>query len=125
MVWEKVSTELSEFLEKALQSCDCQKKKMFGCPVYFVNNNMFAGVHQKSLFIRLSEADRKEIFAAGCGATVFEPMEGRTMKEYVVLPESVYGNPQTFAKWLNRSYEFVLGLPEKEVKAGKKGKKKE
>lgn len=114
--------ELSEILEKALVSCDCQKKQMFGCPAYFINNNMFTGVHQKSLFLRLPEADRQELLALNCGATRFEPMAGRIMKEYVVLPESIYNDSQALSQWLNRSYEFVLSLPVKEP--NKKVKKK-
>ena len=39
----------------------CEKKKMFGSPVYFINRNMFAGVQADNLFIRLSEPDRAEI----------------------------------------------------------------
>lgn len=116
MIWEKVSTELCELLEKALMSCDCQKKQMFGCPAYFVNNNMFTGVHQSNLFIRLPEAAQKELLASNPEATKFEPMPGRIMKEYVALPESIYNNSNELSKWLNRSYEYVLSLPLKEVK---------
>jgi TfoX/Sxy family transcriptional regulator of competence genes len=116
LVWEKVSTELSELLEKALISCDCQKRQMFGCPAYFVNNNMFTGVHQSSLFIRLSEVAQKELLVSNPDVTKFEPMAGRIMKEYIVLPESIYNDSKALSKWLNRSYEYVLSLPLKETK---------
>lgn len=42
MTWKKVSPELCALLEKVLMSYDCRNKPMFGCPAYFVNNNMFA-----------------------------------------------------------------------------------
>ena len=62
---------------------------MFGCPVFFVNSNMFSGVFEDDIFIRLSEKDRKELFSKYDEAAPFEPMKGRKMKEYVVLPESI------------------------------------
>ncbi len=38
------------------------------------------------------------------------------MKEYVVLPPSVYDNNEEMRKWLNISYEYVFSLPLKEEK---------
>ena len=40
---------------------------MFGCPAYFTNGNLFAGVHQSSLMVRLPEngAPRSWRWAAG------------------------------------------------------------
>jgi TfoX/Sxy family transcriptional regulator of competence genes len=90
MPWKKASIELSEYLEAALSSFKCKKKLMFGSPAYFVNSNMFTGVFQDDIFIRLSEQDRSEITASNDEVVPFEPMEGRIMKEYVVLPESLY-----------------------------------
>lgn len=121
MEWKKVSAELSDFLEAALMGFDCVKRKMFGCPAYFVNDNMFSGVHGDSLFIRLSEQDRKEILESFDEVMVFEPVEGRQMKEYVVLPESLYTRGELLDEWLKRSYGFALVLALKE-KSKKKGK---
>lgn len=55
MPWKKANKELSDFLDGALSSFKCQKKIMFGSPAYFVNTNMFTGVFQDDIFIRLSE----------------------------------------------------------------------
>lgn len=120
MEWKKVSTEIAEFIDHELTPFNCDKKKMFGCPVYFVNNNMFAGVQQDNLFIRLSEKDREEIFALNDEVKSFEPMEGRIMKDYVVLPESVFTQKEFLDQWLNRSYSFVSSLAPKEPKSKKK-----
>ena len=110
MPWKKASKELSEFLDGALSSFKCQKKLMFGSPAYFVNSSMFTGVFQDDIFIRLSEQDRSEITASNDEVVPFEPMEGRIMKEYVVLPESMYSKPSQFTNWLNRSYQYASGL---------------
>ncbi len=116
MKWKKVSPHLCRLLDKALVPYHAEKKQMFGCPAYFVNGNMFAGVHQDSLFVRLSAPDRQELFDTCDEAARFEPMAGRIMREYVVLPESLAGDPQQFDKWLQRSFRYVSSLPMKEKK---------
>jgi TfoX/Sxy family transcriptional regulator of competence genes len=121
MEWKKVSAELCEVIDAALASYDCSKKMMFGCPAYFINNNMFAGVQADNIFIRLSEQDRKEIFLSCDEVSTFEPVAGRQMKEYVVLPEPVYSDSEIFEKWLDRSYIFTKSLVPREPKK-KKGK---
>lgn len=123
MEWKKVSPEVCAVLEEALKPYDCEKKPMFGCPAYFVNRNMFAGVHQDHLFIRLPEGDKEEIFDAFVEATTFVPMEGRPMREYVVLPAAIYSHAEILKQWLDRSYRYVSALPPKEPKATSKIKK--
>ena len=116
MAWKKVSPELREQLEKSMLSFDCQRKFMFGSPTYFVNNNMFVGIHQDTIMLRLSQQDREKILSAYDEVTPFEPMEGRIMKEYVALPESVYNDADILRDILNRSYQYALSLLPKEPK---------
>jgi hypothetical protein len=82
---------------------------MFGCPVYFINNNMFAGLHQDNLFIRLSETDRERVFTTYEGMCPFEPMKGRTMKEYGGVPKSPVYPSGTFRK-THGSFVLVCGF---------------
>ena len=116
MAWKKVSPELREQLEKSMLSFDCQQRFMFGSPTYFVNNNMFVGIHQDTIMLRLSQKDREEILSTYDEVTPFEPMEGRIMKEYVALPESVYNDADILRDILNRSYQYALSLLPKEPK---------
>ncbi len=51
---------------------------MFGYPAYFINGNMFVGVHGDKLFLRLSDADMVEITKDCRDVVAFEPMPGRT-----------------------------------------------
>jgi TfoX/Sxy family transcriptional regulator of competence genes len=120
MKWKKVPSALIEFMEQALSAYPSQRKSMFGCPVWFVNGNMFAGLHQDNLFVRLPAEIQKQLFAECDEATVFEPMAGRPMKEYAVLPESLYNDQIEFTKWLERSFRYVSSLPVKEPKGAKK-----
>jgi len=122
MNWKKVPPELRELLDRNMLPFDCQKKFMFGSPTYFVNNNMFAGIHQDTIIIRLPEQDRQEILSTYDEAAPFEPMPSRIMKEYIALPESVYGDADVLQEWLNRSYRYALSLKPKETKQ-RKGEK--
>src|SRR5659263_288340 len=110
MAWKKPNEELSKFLEERISAFDVKKKKMFGCPVYFANDNMFAGVFENDIFIRLSEQDRNKINSENDEVMPFEPMKGRVMKEYVVLPDSLYNVPEKFHELLSSSYDHVSSL---------------
>src|SRR3990170_7094318 len=116
MAWKKPSEELSKFLDESISSFDVKKKKMFGCPVYFTNDNMVAGVFENDIFIRLPEKDRKEIISENDEVMPFEPIKGRVMKEYVVLPDSLYNDPEKFHELLSSSYNHVSSLPAKQKK---------
>jgi len=115
--WKKVSPELTGLLERAIVPLGADKRMMFGCPVYTVNSNMFAGAHQDSLFVRLPESDRQEFRAQYPDARPFEPMAGRVMKEYMLLPEDVYNNPEALHQWLRRGHVYALSLPPKQRKS--------
>lgn len=114
MAWKKPNEELSKFLDESISSFDVKKKKMFGCPVYFANDNMVAGVFENDIFIRLSEKERKELILENDEVMPFEPLKGRVMKEYVVLPDSLYNDPEKFHGLLRSSYDHVSSLPAKQ-----------
>ena len=123
MAWKKPSEELSQFLDERMSSFDVKKKKMFGCPAYFANDNMISGVFENDIFLRLSEQDRKKIISESDEVMPFEPVKGRVMKEYVVLPDSMYNDPEKFHELLRRSYEYVSSLPPKQKKTRSSQKK--
>lgn len=125
MPWEKPSPDLVIKLDDAVADAaqaagiQVELKPMFGCPAYFTNGNMFAGVWQSSLMLRLPEDGRAEATALGGGP--FEPMPGRPMKEYVVLPPAVLDDADALSDWVRRGAEHAASLPPKERKARKKG----
>jgi TfoX/Sxy family transcriptional regulator of competence genes len=120
MAWKKPSEELSKFLEETVASFNVKKKTMFGCPVFFAHDNMVTGVFENDIFIRLSEKDRKKIISEYDEVIPFEPLKGRIMKEYVVIPDHLYNDPEKFQELLNLSYDYVLTLPSKKIKPKKK-----
>ena len=92
-----------------------QVKPMFGHRAAFVHGNMFFGTFGSDLLLRLDESARAELLAAG--GSPFEPMAGRTMKEYVVLPAAWQRQPERLRAWVGRSLAWAAALPAKVKKA--------
>jgi TfoX/Sxy family transcriptional regulator of competence genes len=122
MPWKKANPALIELLEEAVRAYDCDRRVMFGSPTFFVNNNMFAGVHEDTVILRLSEKDRQDVFREYDEVRPFTPMAGRPMKEYGAFPESVAANASIFREWLERSYRYAASLKPKEPRRAKKRK---
>ena len=123
MAWEKSSEDLVERFYAALPDDDgVERRKMFGYPCAFVNGNMFTGLHEQNLIVRLPEERREALFAEG--AKVFAPMQGRVMKEYVALAPDVIAEPEALSARLAESFSFVSAMPVKKKKPRKKKAKK-
>lgn len=91
-------------------------RKMFGCPCAFVNGNMCFGTYGSSVFVRLGEND---LVAAKRipGVRPFEPMPGRTMKSYVILPPAVLSDREESRRWVERAVKHCSRLPPKRPKS--------
>jgi TfoX/Sxy family transcriptional regulator of competence genes len=96
-----------------------ERRKMFGYPAVFVRGNMCAGLFQDRVFARLSDEDRS---ALPGGGDYFEPMPGRPMKAYAVIPDDVIADEAALAEVLARSVAFTAALPAKEKKPTRKKK---
>lgn len=118
-MWQKTPDELALFLKMSLRDIKCQTRKMFGCPSYFINGNMFAGAFGKDIFIRLSPKDIEEILTRYPNLERFQPRRGTIMKEYVSLPEAIYKNKAIFQTMINKSTKYVSALPPKKKKKSK------
>ena len=91
---------------------------MFGYPCAFVNGHMFTGLHQENMIVRLNDADRAQLLKLP-GSGIFEPMPGRPMREYGIVPPAVIADDKAIAKWLKLGLVFVKSIPAKEKKAKK------
>jgi TfoX/Sxy family transcriptional regulator of competence genes len=89
-----------------------QSRPMFGNRAAFVNGNMFLALFGAKVAVRLSDEDRASLLKEA-GAELFEPMPGRAMKEYVVLPESWRKRRKKADQWAERSFVWASGLPPK------------
>jgi TfoX/Sxy family transcriptional regulator of competence genes len=94
-----------------------ERRKMFGYPCSFERGQLFCGLFADGLFVRLGDAERAELLAAP-GARRFEPMPGRPMREYVVLPAAMLEDEAAVERWMQRAQEFARGLPEKKKAGG-------
>jgi TfoX/Sxy family transcriptional regulator of competence genes len=117
--WPKASKELGERLAPHLEKYHCDRRKMFGADVWFVNGNMFMGVFGQGIFLRLSDEDGLSIKKEIPGAGVFAPTESTVMREYVSVPSTSFEDWDKLDRWIERSYVLTLSLP---VKAPKKKK---
>ena len=119
--WRPSPPELVKFFEKALKPfSEIQTRKMFGYPVAFVKGHMFAGLHQDNMILRLSGDDRTG-FLQQDGAKIFEPMPGRLMREYVVVPASMLRSAKPLDVWLKKAWTYARSLPPKAA-ASRNGK---
>lgn len=116
--FRKSSPKLVErFGELAALVGDADRRQMFGYPSCVLRGNMFMSLYEENLILRLSEDDRAE-FRERFAGPAFEPMPGRPMKEYVVVPPAmVYGDE--VHEWVRRSHAYADHLPPKTPK--KKG----
>ena len=113
MKWKTSPPALVQLFENATSGiARAEKKQMFGYPCLFLNGNLALGLHQDRFILRLSAEERRE-FLNLKGASVFEPMKGRPMKEYVVAPASLVKSPERMDAWIQKSLAYVESLPAK------------
>ena len=95
---------------------------MFGYASAFVGGNMFAGLHGARVIVRLPEDERRALLATP-GAQIFEPMAGRPMREYVVVPEAIVNDLPALQEWTEKAFAYAAELAPKEKKAPRAKKK--
>ena len=93
-------------------------RPMFGNLSAFVNGNMFCGLFGEDLFVRVSDEDQAKIRKQG--GKPFEPMAGRAMTGYVVVPSGWQKNPDATRAWIVTALTCSKALPPKQAKATKK-----
>lgn len=113
MAWKKSPAALVAAFEKAApRDPRVKRRPMFGYPALFLNGNMFAGTFEEKVVVRLAEAERSALLAKK-KVTPFEPMPGRPMKEYVVVPAAAVRRPAELAGWIEKAFAYALTLPAK------------
>lgn len=116
MAWKKAPQWLVEaFAELPLDDPLVERRKMFGYPCAFANDNMFIGLHEDRLVLRLPEEDR-ERFLETYDSEIFQPFPGRLMREYVIVPHDLIQRREELAPWIERSMLYAASLPPKKKK---------
>ncbi len=104
---------VARFGELAALVPDATRRPMFGYPTCVLGGNMFMGLHQDRLILRLGEGDRRA-FMESHAAELFEPMPGRPMKEYVVVPATLVDD-SAVEDWVARAHAYAQSLPAKKA----------
>jgi|SRR5919109_3917267 TfoX/Sxy family transcriptional regulator of competence genes len=113
--WRKAPPELVDRFHETVAGVDgVEIRKMFGYPAGFIGGNMAFGLHQDSFVVRLPDAERTARLDDGWAQ--FEPMPGRPMREYVVIPAAVVDDVDEARAWIERAAGYVRTLPAKEAK---------
>lgn len=111
--WSKPQPELVDRFHEAVLGIEgVELRKMFGFPAAFVGGNMAAGLHQETVMVRLPEDERQARLADGW--SLFEPMPGRPMREYVALPAEIAADPAAARHWIDRAAAYTASLPPKQ-----------
>jgi TfoX/Sxy family transcriptional regulator of competence genes len=119
VAWVKAKGEMIAAFDGALpKDARVERRNMFGFPVGFVNGNMFAGLHQNRVALRLPD-DPRERAHHEHGAQPFEPMPGRVMKEWVVLPARANTDAKLLAGLAAQAFAYTQALPAKKAKPKK------
>jgi len=116
MAWRKSPPELVAAFDAAFpDSPGAERRQMFGYPAGFVGGNMFGGLWQELVVVRVGpDAVAELLRVPGCAR--FEPMPGRPMKGYVTVPPALAGRRADLTAWLARGFEYASSLPPKAPK---------
>jgi hypothetical protein len=90
---------------------DAVRKKMFGYPAAFVGGNMATGLFADQWVVRLPDDDIEPARAAGAGS--FEPMPGKAMKAFVVIPATDVDDDAALRGWVERGLAHAASMPAK------------
>ena len=96
---------------------EAERKQMFGYPAAFVGGNMATGLFADKWMVRLP--DDEIASAKARGASNFEPMPGRPMKSFVVIPERDVADDTKIVEWVARGLAHAASMPAKEPKRKK------
>jgi TfoX/Sxy family transcriptional regulator of competence genes len=103
---------VAQRVREAIQSRDgLSERKMFGGLCLLLHGNMFAGVINDELMLRVGPENSDELLARP-GA---RPMDftGRPMKGYLYVEPSAFATSDGLTDWLGRALSFVETLPPK------------
>ena len=118
MEWKKTPESLVKFFEEKTANLKCERRKMFGYPCCFLDGNMFIGTFGENLILRLGPKQREAALSTHRDMAIFEPVPGRKMKEYVLVPKKLRDNQATFDQLLDQSVKYAGSLPAKAAGKG-------
>jgi TfoX/Sxy family transcriptional regulator of competence genes len=95
---------------------ECEKKKMFGYSVGFINGNMVAGIFADRIFFRVRIEEQDRVKEKTPLIKDFEPVTGRKMKDYFEIV-GTKDNKEIIKEYIKKAEKTTNQLP---VKINKK-----
>jgi TfoX/Sxy family transcriptional regulator of competence genes len=113
--WQKPSEQTIAIYQNIVSRLDgLEKRTMFGCPCAFVNGNMFFGVFQDQLFLRMTEEKREQLSQI-IPIKSFSPM-GKVMKAYIAIPGEIINDQEKLLTLVKNELSIAAGLAPKKSK---------
>jgi TfoX/Sxy family transcriptional regulator of competence genes len=110
--WQKPSEQTISVYQDVVSQLDgIEKRKMFGCPCAFVNGNMFFGVYQDQLFLRM-DIEQREHLSQIIAINPFSPM-GKVMKAYISIPSEIVNEQKKLLTLVKNALINAQVLPPK------------
>jgi TfoX/Sxy family transcriptional regulator of competence genes len=97
------------------------RKQMFGMPAGFVNGNMFMGVWDDGVLLRLDDDTLSRVRGLP-GVGSFAPMEGRAWKDYALVSAGRWGEARELVEWARKALEHTAKMPAKSATPKKGGR---
>jgi TfoX/Sxy family transcriptional regulator of competence genes len=113
---------VTRFQEATREIQDVEHRKMFGFPAALFHGNLFAGLFNDSLIVRLPPKEREAMSLLG--GLPFEPMPGRPMREYVAVPDAIVKSHTDLIGWLTKVRAYAGTLPAKNKAGSSKARTK-
>jgi len=113
---ERADPALEVRVAAVMATLPVYRRPMFGVVAWFVEENaqLLGNAWGESLTIRVGAEDAAALVASG-KATHFDPMGGRPMREYVLVPAASM-KPVELKRWIARGLAFTSTLPHKKGK---------
>jgi TfoX/Sxy family transcriptional regulator of competence genes len=99
-----------------------ERRMTFGYPCLYVGGNMISGLFGSRWHVKLGPDERHALESIP-GAEPFEPMPGRPMTGFTLLPASIVDDDEAIRHWVRRAIAYGTTLPPKVPKAKSKSKK--
>ena len=94
---------------------EATRRLTFGYPCLYVGGNMVTGLFGESWHVRVGKDDTEELLRLP-GAGPFEPMPGRPMTGFTLLPETIVDDDVEVREWVGRAIAHVSTMPVKTPK---------
>ena len=94
---------------------EATRRLTFGYPCLYVGGNMVTGLFGDSWHVRVGKGDTDELLRLP-GARPFEPMPGRPMTGFTLLPETIVDDDAAIREWVGRAIAHVSTMPVKTPK---------